>query len=458
MKNFFARIFLFVCVLCLYLVPLSQAETLELSLEESIRIALENNPNIEIARQQYQASQGVLTQAKSFYWPQLSAGVGYGRQYIDTDRQSFDAQATNQEFLDEDNVGSGLLQASQLIYDFGKTTGLIDASSFNLQASGENLAQVYHDLVFDVKSRFYTVLEAQRLIVVAEQAVTNYEQQLYRAQRFYESGVRTKIDVTNAEVNLSNQKLNLLRANSNFKTSLVSLEQVLGTVPNNGDYEPLTSEPPLDALASQKPEMPETLDILLQTAEQNRPGLKEFLFLIQAAEASVTQAKGDYWPTIDAVGDYNKFETDLPALSDQWQITARLNWEFFSGFETEGKVAEATAQLREVQAGLRDFELEVTRDVTDSYLRADENREGVDIADQTLELAEENLRLAEGRYKAGIGDLLEFNDAQLLYTENQSNLVITYYNYLTALARIDRAVGVTPELVDYDMTVAPSEQ
>ena len=458
MKNFFARIFLFVSILCLFLVPLSQAETLELSLEESIRIALENNPNIEIARQQYQASQGVLTQAKSFYWPQLSAGVGYGRQYIDTDRQSFDAQATNQEFLDEDNVGSGLLQASQLIYDFGKTTGLIDASSFNLQASGENLAQVYHDLVFDVKSRFYTVLEAQRLIVVAEQAVTNYEQQLYRAQRFYESGVRTKIDVTNAEVNLSNQKLNLLRANSNFKTSLVSLEQVLGTVPNNGDYEPLTSEPPLDALASQKPEMPETLDILLQTAEQNRPGLKEFLFLIQAAEASVTQAKGDYWPTIDAVGDYNKFETDLPALSDQWQITARLNWEFFSGFETEGKVAEATAQLREVQAGLRDFELEVTRDVTDSYLRADENREGVDIADQTLELAEENLRLAEGRYKAGIGDLLEFNDAQLLYTENQSNLVITYYNYLTALARIDRAVGVTPELVDYDMTVAPSEQ
>lgn len=458
MKNFFARIFLFICTLCLFLVPLSQAETLELSLEESIRIALENNPNIEIARQQYEASQGILTQAKSFYWPQLSAGVGYGRQYIDTDRQSFDAQATNQEFLDEDNVGSALFQVSQLIFDFGKTTGLIDASSFSLEAAAENLAQVYHDLVFDVKSRFYTVLEAKRLIVVAEQAVTNYEQQLYRAQRFYESGVRTKIDVTNAEVNLSNQKLNLLRANSNFKTSLVSLEQVLGTVPNNGDYEPVTSEPPLDALASQKPEMPETLEILLQTAEQNRPGLKEFLFLIQAAEASVTQAKGDYWPTIDAVGDYNKFETDLPALSDQWQITARLNWEFFSGFETEGKVAEATAQLREVQAGLRDFELEVTRDVTDSYLRADENREGVDIADQTLELAEENLRLAEGRYKAGIGDLLEFNDAQLLYTENQSNLVITYYNYLTALARIDRAVGVTPELVDYDMTVAPSEQ
>ena len=379
--------------------------------------------------------------------PQLSGGIGYGRQYIDT------------EFpVDEDNVGSGLLQISQLIFDFGKTTGLIDTSSFNLQASGENLVQVYHDLVFDVKSRFYNVLEARRLIGVAEQAVDNYEQQLYRAQRFFESGVRTRIDVTNAEVNLSNEKLNLLRANADYKTALVSLEQVIGIVPNDGDYEPITNEPPTEELASQKPEMPDSLDTLLQTAEVNRPGLKEFQFLIQAAESSITRAKGDYWPTIDAVGDYNTFETDLPSLSDQWQITARLNWEFFSGFETEGKVAEATAQLREVQAGLRDFELEVTRDVTDSYLRADENREGVDIADQTVELAQENLRLAEGRYKAGIGDLLEFNDAQLLYTQNQSNLVITYYNYLTALARIDRAVGFTPELVDYDMTAAPQQQ
>ncbi|NNK56221.1 MAG: TolC family protein [Desulfofustis sp.] len=447
MRNFSLKLLLTFFVLCLLPIRMSQAETVQLTLEDCIQIALKNNPQIEIARQQFQANQGVLTQVKSFYWPQLSGGIGYGRQYID-----------NQFPVDEDNVGSGLLQASQLIFDFGKTTGLIDASSFNLQASAENLAQVYHDLVFDVKSSFYAVLENKRLIKVAQQAVSNYEQQLYRAQRFFESGVRTRIDVTNAEVNLSNEKLNLLRANSDYKSALVSLEQVIGTVPNNGDYEPVADEPPTEELASQKPEMPKSLETLLQSAEANRPGLKQFQFLIEAAEASITQAKGGYWPTIDAVGGYNTFETDLPSLSDQWQITARLNWEFFSGFETEGKVAEASAQLREVQAGLRDFELEVTRDVTDSYLRADENREGVDIADQTVELAEENLRLAEGRYKAGIGDLLEFNDAQLLYTQNQSNLVITYYNYLTALARIDRAVGVTPELVDYDMTAVPEQQ
>jgi outer membrane protein len=108
--------------------------------------------------------------------------------------------------------------------------------------------------------------------------------------------------------------------------------------------------------------------------------------------------------------------------------------------------------LREVKSSFREFGLTVIQEVTDSYLRADENREGVEIVDQTLALAQENLGLAEGRYKSGIGDVLEFNDAQLLYTQNQSDLVITYYNYLTALARIERAVGVIPELEGHDFT------
>jgi outer membrane protein len=436
------RLFFCTLLLCLLSPQTSQAETQQLTLNEGVSIAIKHNPKIEIARQQYQANQGVLTQAKSFYLPQLSGGIGYGR-------QSIDAQSP----VDADNVGSALLQVSQLIFDFGKTTGMIDASSFNLQASSENLAQAHHDLVFQVKEKFYTVLEHERLIGVAEEAVSNYEQQLYRAQIFYKSGVRTKIDVTNAEVNLSNQKLRLLQARADYKAALVDLENVIGIAPNNGDYKPVNNEPPLWELAAQKPQMPGALDSLLQNAEKNRPGLKEYTYLISAAEAGLTKAKGDYWPTLDAVGTYDNFETDLASYADNWQITARLNWKFFSGFATEGKVAEATAQLRQVQAGLRDFQLEVTRDVTDSYLRAAENREAVDLADQTLKLAVENLQLAMERYQAGLGDLLEFNDAQLLYTQNQSSLVGTYYKYLTVLARIDRAVGVTSELAGYDLSV-----
>jgi outer membrane protein len=433
--------------LVLFCGGVSQAQTEQLTLGDLIQIALVNNPTIEIAQEQYSASEGVVTQARSRYLPHLGAGADYSRKGIDP----------RTDVTEEDNVGYGLLKASQLIYDFGRTTGLIDSTKFSRSASAENLKQAYHDVVFQVKSSFYSVLQSKRLITVAEQAVENYEQQLYRAQKFYEAGVRTRIDVTNAEVNLSNQKLNLLRANSDLKTSIVELERVLGTVPYGGNYELVTREPTLEELAESKPEMPGPLDALVSAAMEYRPGLKQFDFLVQAADSAITQAQGDYYPSIDAFGDYNSFNTDLPSFPNQWQVGVGLNWEFFSGFETEGKVAEARAQFREVKASLREFELSVTQDVTDSYLRADENREGVDIADQTLELSKENLKLADGRYKAGIGDVLEFNDAQLLFTENQSSLVVTYYNYLTALARIERAIGVIPELQGTNLDPKPEQ-
>jgi outer membrane protein len=430
--NYFASLCLTIAVIA---VPMGAWATSSLTLSDCIDIALANNPEIDVVRQQYSGNEGLLTQARAGYLPQLSADAGYGRYHVQ------DLQP-----VDEDNVGLGRIRLSQLIVDFGKTTGLIDNRKFTLTASEEALTQAYQDVVFQVKRDFFQVLASKRFIVVAEEAVRNYEQQLYRARRFFEAGIRARIDVTNAEVVLSNQRLALLRAEADLRSSKVALEQTLGTIPNNGDYEIVTDDPPLAKLAAQKPELPVPLAELLDSAAENRPGLKQFNLLVDAAQANITRARGGYWPSIDAVGDYTGYDTDLTSLTDTWEVRVGLTWELFTGFRTQGEVAEAQAGLREARASLRTFELEVTQDVTDSFLRAEENQEAVDIADQTLELAEENLRLADGRYTAGIGDILEFNDAQLLYIENQNTLVDTYYTYLTSLARLERATGVVPEL------------
>jgi len=414
------------------------AEPLKLSLHELLIIGMDNSPQIEIARQQYLGREGVLTQARSGYLPRLATSAQIGRMNIDGASP------------DEDNMTAAYLSISQLIYDFGQTSGLINASAFTRDAAVENFDEVAQQVAFAIKLAFYQVLEKQRLITVAEEAVKNFEQQLYRAQKFYEAGVRTKIDVTNAEVNLSNQQLNLLRARSNLKVARTNLENVIGMKPNDGNYELEYDEPELQELSEAKPDLPAALDDLLLMARDNRPGLARFELLTQAAEASLKQAEGGYWPVFDTGAYYQAYESDLPTLADQWQVQVGLKWEFFSGFETSGKVAEARAQLSEIKAELRNFELSLTREVTDSYLRAEENRDAVDIAIRSLSLAMENMELADGRYKAGIGDILEFNDAQFLLTENQSNLVIAFYDYLTAIADIERSIGMTPELIDYD--------
>ncbi len=406
------------------------AETIDYSLPALINMALENNPQIEIAKQQTSQSEGILTQAKSVYLPHLSLGLSVSQIHVD-----------NLQPEDEDTVGYGSISASQLIFDFGRTTGRIDVSRYYLEAASANLQQQIDNVTFEIHQAYYSILEKKQLIKVSEQAVSSYVQHLDRAKKYFNAGVRTKIDVTNAKVELSNAKLDLLRANANLKTARVKLEQILGVQPNGGAYSVLSSTSKIEDLATTKPAMESPLPDLLENAKQFRPGLKQAKALVQASTATLTQVKGDYYPSISATGSYDAYETDLSTLPDQWQIGVGLNWEFFSGLETEGKVAEANSNVFEQQAALRELELAITQQVTDSYLNADQNREGVDLADETLGLAWENLTLAEGRYKAGLNDIIEYNDAQLTYTKSQSNLVVTYYTYLTDLALIQLATG-----------------
>ncbi len=419
----------------LFFPSVGHTDTLQLTLAQAVSLALAHNPRLEIARQQCLQSRGSLTKAWSGYLPQLDVSGGYRRQHVD-----------KLQPLDEDNVGYGSVKLNQLLYDFGKTTGAIDVGRFELEASRANMYQLYQDVVLDLKKSFYDVMAKKRLVEVARLAITIYEQHLYRAQKYFQAGVRPKIDVTNARLQLSNARLDMVQAEANLKVERKNFEQVLGLRPNEGDYLLVSGERSLEKLAAGKPAMSFSLDLLQAAAMEHRPEMKQVGFLVQSAKAAVGKARGDYFPRLDVGASYDDFETDLESLPDQWQVGVGLSWQLFSGLRTRGEVARSRAKFYEIQAALHDLELAITREVAESYLRADENRVAVDIAAQALGLARENLDQAEGRYKAGLNDMIEFNDAQLRYTDAQTRLVTTYYNYLVDLAGIERATGTTAGL------------
>lgn len=432
--------FLWFFLALVFLTPnAAPAEEVSLTLDEIVKLAQKNNPQIDVSRQQCLQSQGGLTQAKSGYLPHLFGGGSVVRRKID-----------NLTPDDEDTVKNAFINVSQLIYDFGNTGGAIESSRMSLQSSDDNLYQTRQDIVFASKQAFYDVLAKERLVEVDKEAISNFEQQLYRAKKYFEAGVRTKIDVTNAGVELSNTKLSLLRSESNLKRARVKLEQVLGVRPNNGNYRLTYVDVVLDKLADSKPDMPALLDEQLNTSFAQRSDIQSVKALTLASQAEIRKARSGYFPSVNADAGYEEYDTDLESISDQWYFGVNFTWELFSGFHTEGAIVSAKGKFQELKAALRDLELAVRQEVTDSYLRADENREGVDIANETLVLAEENFHMASKRYEAGLNDMIEYNDAQLLLSRAQSNLIVTYYDYLTALARLEHAVGVTPEIEPRD--------
>ncbi len=427
----------FIGGLITFALPFSSLFAAEITLDKAVKIALSNNPQVDVALEQCLQGQGLFTQARSGYLPRLNAGADYG---------TYGYKGKDSQPGEDYDGGHGKISLYQLIYDFGRTTGAIDTSRFSLQAAEANLHQNMQDIVLSARTAFYTVLEKERLVSVAEEAVTNYEAHLYRAKRYFAAGVKTKIDVTNAKVNVSNAKLDLLRAKSDLQAARVDFENVLGIKPDNGNYILVQGGIPLKKLAQQKPILEGKLDSLLSAAFTYRSDMRQVHLLAQAAESGVTEAKSGYFPSFGINGQYDAYDDQFPNSTDHWNIGVGLTWDFFSGFETEGQVVEAKALYRELLASVNDLRLSVTQEVTESFLRAEENEQGVDLADEILGLAEENLELAEGRYIAGLNDQIEFNDAQLRLTEAQSNLVTTYYAYLTSRARIERAIGVTDGL------------
>ena len=424
-----------------------------LDLDDLIDIALKNNQGVETVRQKRVQSQGQLTQAKSGYLPHLSIE---GRYYY-TERK--DSATSNNRYeaedlvsdveqidldideIEEDDVLHGAANLSQLIYDFGKTTGTINVGRSNLEAASAHLQRQIQDTVFLIQEAYYNVLEKKRLIDVAAEAVKSFQQHLDRANVYLKAGVRTRIDVINAEVELSQANINLLRANYGLKLARVALVEILGVRPHQGKYGLYCDEVGLDTILESMPPVSATLDKLLVDAIEQRPDIIQLKQLTKAAEENYARIKGDYLPSITAEANYNDYDTDLSLYKDSWEVGVACTWQLFSGFHTKGAAAEAKGGLLENRAQLQGLQLAVIREVTESYLKTYENRQSVQMALQTLELAKENLVLAEKRYQSGAYDVVEFNDAQLTLTRTQNELVVTYYGYLIAFASIEHAIG-----------------
>ncbi len=421
----------------------SETDVVSLNLQDLIDSALQHNPSLQVIKQQQVQHQGQLTQARSGYLPQLRVESEY--KYLERDDRIANLDQDSEENQKEEgNVLTGSATISQLLYDFGKTTGAISVGKANLQAIGDKLFREGQDIVFQTKEAYYDVLKKKRLINVAAQAVDNYKQHLKRAKAYFTVGSRTQIDVIDAEIELSNANLKLIRAKYNLEVAKVNLVQVLGTQPNRGQY--VIEEIPglnLENLLETMPSLPQSLDALVKLAHEKRRDIHQLQALIKAAGADVARVKGNYWPTLNARASVDDYDTSLSQYDDSWEVGVDLSWEIFSGLRTNGDVVEARGKLREKEALLMKLELTLATEVTENFIRADENRVSVSIALQTLELAKKNLFLAEKRYEAGRNDMIEFNNAQFNLTKSQSELVSTYFGYLASLARLEFTVGTT---------------
>jgi TolC family type I secretion outer membrane protein len=407
----------------------------EITLEEAVAIALENQPQILARLGDLEAAKARVDQAFSAMLPQLStlgfSNHGYSREVTDLSPGS----STSSDYSWRPG---GRLALSQRLYDFGKTSAATAEARAQAESARERVETDRDRVALAVKEFYFNLLFAKRLVSVQEAALERADLNLRSARGFFEVGTRPKSDVTRAEVDVANARVDLIRARNAVALARTALNTFMGIAVNH----PTEVK---DILAYER--LAFDVSSLVDEAFRRRPEYRTARFETEAAEAAVRRAYRDFFPEVFGVGTVGGSHTRLTTGEDvstnayDWEVGVELRWSIFDGGNKIARHTEAKATLEATRARVREVELQIWREVEDAYVDVVAAEARIGAALKGVESAQENFRLSQGRFDAGVGTIIELTDAQLALTRAQNVEAQALADYRISVARLERAIG-----------------
>lgn len=407
-------------------VPVQAAEGL--SLRNCIETALKNQPAIRAAREGVNAGQGRVTQARSPYLPQISASTGYSENH-----------SLGGAFGDSiAKTRTTTMSVNQVLYDFGRSGNTLDAARLGARSAELDEQRVIQETVLNVKQAYFALLQAKKLVIVSQKTLEQAESHLRQAEAFFRSGSKPKFDVTRAEVEVNSAQLGLINARNSVRIRTLTLYNAMGLDPA-GDLD-------LEDILSAPVTIP-TFDQALAEAVKSRPEMLKSEADKEAAKARVKAEESNYLPTLSANGAYNwangtqemgPFKGDI---QNSWNAGVMLTMPLFEGGITSGKVSEARANLRVLEAQGYLIRQSIIIELYQANADIESASARIAVMELSLKKAQESLELAQGRYEAGVGPYIEVTDAQLASVNAETDHVQALYDYQLAAARLLKAMG-----------------
>ena len=399
--------------------------------------ALKNSPELFISSANYEASRSRYTLANANYRPTLDLLVSAGK------------NGQNNTFINPDEIVSdsnilGKLSVQQLIYDFGKTSSNSDNFKYDSQSFANSYKQQISDKKQEVKSAYYHVLQNIALIKVNRENIKLNEAQLYRSQKYFDAGIRTKIDISDAKVELIKSKLDLKKSQYDLKLSYAELDKVIGFKDIQNDYKVYAKELDLENLYNSLSKYDLGLQNAIEFAYLNRYEIKKQIANINASKAQSEVASSQYYPSLYFNADYTKqhvdtFKTFVP--KNKWQASLNLNWNIYQGGATDASTQEKKIQVEIAQSNLQYSKLLIKTQTTQAYLNVYKAKDSVELSQSLLKVSNEKFHQASQRYEHGLSDFIELQQARQGYIDAMTSLVVDYYSYYNSIAILDNAIG-----------------
>ncbi len=425
-----------------------------LTLEQCVQIALENNAQVLIAKRRVGIAQTNVASARSTILPRLNSTVSLGQFRSgprtlqmdvpvgfdpETGRAIFEQREIVQEGFRRDNY-SVRFSLNQTLYDFGQSINNIKSAAAARDATRYTFEDTRQNIIYQVHLRYYQLLKDLRLLEVFREAVRSSEEQLKRTQSMYEIGSVAQADVYRAQTTLGQDRINLLQQEFQVQNSRAALNVILG---RDADA-PLEIADIADVTVTQE----YTLEEALQIALQNNPLIHRYKADMMAASYGAKAAKARYLPVISGSLSYSRDNTDLQKVytgfDKNYSISFGINMSLnlFNGFNDAAAVEREVLNYRIALENLKEQERQLRQRVQTALQSLEMWKQISEINQLNLRSAEEELRLAQERYRVGAGTLLELITAQVNLTRARATLVQAKYDAKVAEAELKAAMGI----------------
>jgi outer membrane protein len=426
------------------------------TLEDAWQLAAQNNKDLQIAREAVILADGQVREAWSAALPRISASGQYQRNietpvfYISMADPETGEESTQTFKMGEDNSYAGILKLEQPLWLAGKIGLGLKAAKLYRNLSRESLRSAGVYLRYQVAQSFFGVLLAKAMLEVTQENLDLTQQHADRIHRLFEQGQVSEYDVIRADVQVANQRPEVLTAENQLQLAENALKSLLGIDLNRqvefqGELVPVEQE-----------EL--TADAAYQLALQRRAEQQILNLQKQINSVQYTAESRDiYWPNFYLSADAT-WQTQAPdyAFEDyEWNRSVsaylQVSIPLFDGFETKARKQQVRAQARQLlhqeiqfHDGLR-LELQGILDDINTA------QERLDAQQQTIGQAQRALDIAEVRYENGISTLLEVLDAQLALRVARTEYLKAVYDQRVAVFALERALGqhgLTPDQIE----------
>lgn len=423
-SNFMARVASTLVGGCLLANTAFAAAPFELTLEESIRLALSNNPAIKVAQADREKAVWTVKEAESGKATNLSLSHTSSRGHSAATKTT--PAATGNSFTNK-------VALTLPLYTGGKVESAIDQAKLGSEAAVLGIEKAKQQIRLDATSAYYNVLQASNMVKLNQESVDRLNAHLKNVQAQYQVGTVAKTDVLRSEVEVANAEQNLIKAQNAYDLAIASLNNVVGM--------PLDTQVNVkDQLKYEKLSL--TLEDSINQALANRPDLAQAELSVAVAKEGVTAAESGYRPTVAFSASEGWSDTSFPgAENNTWAMSVVASWNIFDSGLTKSKVSQSNATLEKSRHQAQQAKDSAQLEVRQAYLNLKEAEKRIATSQVAVNKAEEDYKIAQVRYTSGVGTNLDVIDSQVALTQAKTNYVQALYDYNTSRAKLEKAIG-----------------